>query len=267
MEKTLSEGIWEIHSNLTSLAIYLSTAVNNAAGNETTLTCEQATLSINALNKWVDACRKGMKEHGWKFAATRGVNESFKLKHKEYTSAHEAVYFLAILFLERLWFEIDKKSYEAIHHSVSPDTSDEDWAKIHGGTGLSVEAIQADWERSKYVIEQLLPLEFPADHSVIVNALNWERAALKAKQPESSHIKRSVDNETEIPPEYRDGGKPNGEPLTVAYVSKDETYKLKGPYLAKQRLSTMKHGRALVYRFADIARLSAAKNRAENEGH
>lgn len=78
--------------------------------------------------------------------------------------------------------------------------------------------------------------------------------------------KASGDN-LEIPSEYRDGGKADGKLLTVAYVSKPETYNLKGPFLSKQNLATRKHGRSLVYRFEDIARLSAAKNQADNIAH
>ncbi len=73
----------------------------------------------------------------------------------------------------------------------------------------------------------------------------------------------------DVPAEYRDGGKPDGKPLTVAYVSKPETYKLSGSFLSKQspKLKTIKQGRSLVYTFVDIARLSAVKTLAENKGH
>ncbi len=75
--------------------------------------------------------------------------------------------------------------------------------------------------------------------------------------------------EDNIPEEYRDGGKLVGHPLTVEYVSRPETFNLKGPFLARQKpkLQTVKDGRANVYLFSDIARLSAANNLAKNEGH
>ncbi len=77
-----------------------------------------------------------------------------------------------------------------------------------------------------------------------------------------------VDADNEIPSEYRNGGNQNGKPLTVAYVSMPHTFNLSGSYLSKQdpELQTMKDGRKNIYLFADIARLSAVKNHAEDEG-
>lgn len=84
-----------------------------------------------------------------------------------------------------------------------------------------------------------------------------------------SRLGNKVACEADIPPEYRDGGKPDGEPLTVAYVERLDKYNLKGPFLSKQGLETIKYGRADVYLFVDIAPLSASRNLAddENEGH
>jgi hypothetical protein len=71
-----------------------------------------------------------------------------------------------------------------------------------------------------------------------------------------------VQSEREIPPDYRDGGLPNGAPLTTDLLEIPEKYNLSGSYLTKNYSGpTMKWGRKKVYRHAEIAALSDQKSR------
>ena len=75
---------------------------------------------------------------------------------------------------------------------------------------------------------------------------------------------KRIESESEIPAEYRDGGLPNGKPLTADIVSLPEKYNLSGPYLSKNyRGPKIKWHKRFVYRHAEIAALSDRKSQRE----
>ena len=75
-----------------------------------------------------------------------------------------------------------------------------------------------------------------------------------------------ISSEDEIPAEYRCGGKPDGEPLDVAFVSRPEQYNLSGPYLSKYyKGPRLRLGRKNIFRHEEIAALSDKKNRRESD--
>lgn len=64
------------------------------------------------------------------------------------------------------------------------------------------------------------------------------------------------------PPEYRDGGLQDGNPLTADVVGQPETYNLSGSYLSKNyKGPRLKWCKQYVYRHAEIAALSDRRSR------
>jgi hypothetical protein len=161
---TLSQAIAEIACHIDSLTMF---------GDR--LVADQAELALNQLNGLTKACWSGMQEHGWRFTAIRSASEPFRLHGKDRTSAHEAVFDLATAFLGRLWFEMDRDSYEATHSDYSGATP-EKWLAINTGAGLDPEIIAVNWRRAAEVIDAIVPWRFPEEYSTVHNALKWERA-------------------------------------------------------------------------------------------
>jgi hypothetical protein len=88
-------------------------------------------------------------------------------------------------------------------------------------------------------------------------------AASTNETPPASQL--VVTSEGDIPPDFRDGGLPEGAPLTVAITEMPEKYNLSGPYLSKNyKGPTIKWGRKLVYEHREIAALSDRKARRED---
>ena len=69
----------------------------------------------------------------------------------------------------------------------------------------------------------------------------------------------------DVPAEYRDGGKPDGEILTVKYLENTSKWDLKGPYLSrnygpdKTLTSRIRVGKSYAYRHKEVAALRDIK--------
>jgi len=95
-----------------------------------------------------------------------------------------------------------------------------------------------------------------------IQALENIRLFLQAAA-ESKEVADVEVAEGEIPAAYREGGKPDGELLTVTYCSRFETYGLSGSDFSRDeraRETRIKHGREYIYRFDVVAAMSAAKH-------
>ena len=87
------------------------------------------------------------------------------------------------------------------------------------------------------------------------------------QSPSLDHNSSTGDSAVIVPIVYRDHERSHGEPLTVGYLSRPETYHLSGTYISKNYgpgkalTQRQKFGRHYVYRYKEVAALSARKNR------
>jgi hypothetical protein len=108
-----------------------------------------------------------------------------------------------------------------------------------------------------------------ADAQARLGALEGGGVSQESKLlPEGTKVR-----EKEVPPEYRDGGKPEGAVLTTNYLRDNLDWDFRGPYLSghygpdKMLTTHIKVGRKKAYLFKEVAALRTIKtaNQAKRE--
>lgn len=135
----------------------------------------------------LDSHSEPMDQQAQHFASIGSTSETISMGSTFYSSAHEAVFREAQLFMEVLWYHLDIEGYAAI----CSNHSDSDFRReimrikvINNGTDLDARKVVDRWECAKEAIQSYLTDEWKQEFAAIKARLSRETAAFHSQQGE-----------------------------------------------------------------------------------
>jgi hypothetical protein len=139
---------------------------------------KSACYSVKVISNLLYAFHETGKDCIAKFASCGEVTDSVNIRGRLYPSGHHAALREATSFIDRLWFHLDQLGREEAVKRFRdfPNDSKENLRILNGFKGFDAKLVEANWERAKAGILELLNDSWDVDFKGIESRIERERA-------------------------------------------------------------------------------------------